>query len=201
LNVEFSKYNLRYDRISNSNFYSTLWNVATQLSSSPLARCLKAVNLKKEKKYMQRPSIFASILFVLLLWSSFAVAQQTKQWSVSGTVGSSTQLSLSYNLFPQLQLSFVAGPIGNIMTTSTDRVGLSVIYYFSNSDNPMFIGYLHGKTSRSSHTIINVVPIGIQHKMSDDFSVRLAAELTSMINEFNNVVGGVGISLGGSIYL
>ena len=150
---------------------------------------------------MSRLSTYISILFVSLLWSNIAVAQQEKLWSVSGAVGSSTQLSLSYNVFTQLQLSFVIGPTGNVLTTSTDRVGLSVIYYFSTSDNPMFIGYLHGKTSRSTHTIINTVPIGIQHKISDDFSVRLAAELTTMKNEINKNVGGVGVLLGGTIYL
>ncbi len=150
---------------------------------------------------MSRHSTYASILFVLLLWSNFAGAQQTKQWSFSGTVGSTTQLSLSYNLFTQLQLSFVCGPIGNIMTSSTDRIGLSAIYYFDASDNPLFIGYLNGKTSRKPHKVINVVPIGIQHKISDDFSVRLAAELTSTKNELNRNIGGIGVSLGGSIYL
>ena len=150
---------------------------------------------------MSRHSTFVSILFVSIFCSNFAVAQQTKEWSFSGTVGTSTQLSLSYNLFTQLQLSFVFGPIGNILTSSTDRIGLSAIYFFDTSDSPLFIGYMHGKTSRIPHKIINVVPIGIQQKISDEFSVRLAAELTSTKNELNRNIGGIGVSLGGSISL
>ena len=150
---------------------------------------------------MSRHSTFTSILFVSLLLTNIIVGQQTKQWSFSGTVGSSTQLSVSYNVFTQVQLSFVFGPVGNIMTSATDRIGLSATYYFDTSDNPFFLGYMHGKTNRIPHKIINVVPFGIQHKISDDFSVRLAAELTSTKNELNRNIGGIGVSLGGSIYL
>ncbi len=150
---------------------------------------------------MSQHSNYTTLLCILLLCSNVVIAQQSKQWSFSGTVGSSTQLSLSYNLNNRWQLSFVFGPYGNITTSGTDRIGLSAIYFLDASDTPLFIGYLHGKTSRIPHKIINVIPIGIQHKISDEFGVRIAAELTSTKNEFNRTIGGVGVSIGGSIYL
>ena len=150
---------------------------------------------------MPRSSIFASILFVLLLWSSFAVAQQPKRWSFGGALGSSTQLSLSYNLNPQWRLSFVLGPFGDYASTSTDRIGLSAIYYLDTSDSPLFIGLAPGIRTQGPHSFIAVIPIGIQHKITDDFSIRLAAELFRTTNELHRTVGGIGISIGGSIYL
>ena len=150
---------------------------------------------------MPRPSIFASILFVLLLWSSFSIAQPTKQWSFAGALGSSTQLSLSYNLSPQWRLSFVLGPFGDYASTSTDRIGLSAIYYLDTSDSPLFIGFAPGIRTQGPHSFIAVIPIGIQHKITDDFSIRLAAELFRTTNELHRTVGGIGISIGGSIYL
>ncbi len=150
---------------------------------------------------MHRHSIFASILFLLLLCSSFSVAQQTKQWSFGGALGSSTQLSLSYDLNPRWQLSFVLGPFGYIASTGTDRIGLSAIYYLDTSDSPLFIGFAPGFRTQGYHSFIAAIPIGIQHKITDDFSIRLAAELIRTTNELHRTLGGIGISIGGSIYL
>ena len=150
---------------------------------------------------MHRPSIFAAILFLLLLWSSFSIAQQTKQWSFGGALGSSTQLSLSYNLNSQWQLSFNLGPFGDVARATTDRIGFSAIYYLDTSDSPLFIGFAPGITTQDQHSFIAVVPIGIQHKISDDFNLRLAAELFRTTNELHRSAGGIGISIGGSVYL
>ena len=150
---------------------------------------------------MHRPPIFGLILWSLLVWSSLSIAQQTKQWSIGGALGSSTQLSLSYNLNPQWQLSFVLGPLGDLVRTSTDRIGFSVIYYLDTSNNPIFIGFAPGISNQYPHPFIAVIPIGLQHKITDDFSIRLAAELFRTKNELDRTAGGVGISIGGSIYL
>jgi len=150
---------------------------------------------------MPRPSIFASILVLLLLWSSFAIAQQTKQWSFGGALGSSTQLSLSYNVNPRWQLSFILGPYGDLARTSSDRIGLSAIYYLDASDSPLFIGFAPVITAREPHSFIAVVPTGIQHKITDAFSIRLGAELFITKNELHRTAGGVGISIGGFLSL
>ena len=150
---------------------------------------------------MPRSSIFASMLFLLLLWSSFAVAQQTKQWSFGGALGSSTQLSLSYNVNPRWQLSFILGPYGDLARTSSDRIGFSAIYYLDTSNNPIFIGFAPGITTQEHHSFIAVIPIGIQHKITDDFSMRLGAELFVTTNELHRTAGGIGISIGGSVSL
>jgi len=150
---------------------------------------------------MPRPSIFASILFLLLLWSSFSIAQQTKQWSFGGALGSSTQLSLSYNLNPQWRLSFILGPFGDLARTSSDRIGFSAIYYLDTSNNPIFIGFAPGITTQEHHSFIAVIPIGVQHKITDDFSISLAAELFRTTNELHRTAGGLGVSVGGCIYL
>lgn len=150
---------------------------------------------------MPRPSISASILFLLLLLSSGAIAQQPEQWSFGGALGSSTQLTLSYKVTPQWQLSFVLGPYGDLARTSSDRIGLSAIYYLDTSDNPLFIGFAPGITAQEPHSFIAVVPFGIQHKITDDFSLRLGAELFITKNELHRTAGGIGISIGGSVSL
>ena len=150
---------------------------------------------------MHRPSVFASILFLLLLWSSFSIAQQTKQWSFGGALGSSTQLSLSHNLNPQWQLSFVLSPYGDVHRTSTDRIGVSAIYYLSTSNSSMFFGFAPGITTKEQHSFIAVIPIGVRSKITDDFSINLAAELFITTNELHRTAGGIGISIGSSIYL
>jgi hypothetical protein len=150
---------------------------------------------------MPRPSIFAPILFLLLLLSSVAIAQQPKQWSFGGALGSSTQLSLSYKVNPQWQLSFVLGPYGDLARTTSDRIGLSAIYYLDTSDTPLFVGFAPGITAREPHSFIAVVPFGIQHKITDDFSIRLGAELFVTTNELHRTAGGIGISIGGSVSL
>jgi len=150
---------------------------------------------------MSRHSIFASVLFVLLLLSTYASAQQSKQWSVSGSIGSSTQLSLSYNINPQWQLSFDFGQFGDLARSTTDRIGMSAIYFFDTSDSPLFIGFAPGIVNQDHHSFIAVIPIGIQHKFNDDFSIRFMAELFRTTNELHRTAGGVGVSIGGSIYL
>ena len=150
---------------------------------------------------MHRPSIFTSILFLLLVWSSFSIAQQTKQWSIGGAFGSSTQLSLSYNPTLQWRLSFVLGPYGDLARTSSDRIGFSAIYYFDTSNSPMFIGFAPGITTQEQHSFIAVIPMGVQYEISDDFSISFAGELFLTKNELHRTAGGLGISIGGSIYL
>jgi len=150
---------------------------------------------------MHRPSIYASILSLLLLSSSFSIAQQTKQWSVGGALGSATQLSLSYKVHPQWQLSFDICPIGDLARTNVDRVGLSIIYYLDTSDSPIFIGFAPGISDHRRHPFITVIPVGVQHKITDDFSITLAAELFRATDNIDRPVAGLGISVGGSINL
>ena len=150
---------------------------------------------------MLRTSNFASVLFVLLVWSSVTMAQEPKQWSIGGALGSSTQLSLSYKVNPQWQLSFILGPFGDLARTSSDRIGLSAIYYLNTSDNPLYVGFAPGITAQAHHAFIAVVPFGIQHKISDDFGIRLGAELFVTKNELHRTAGGVGISIGGFLSL
>jgi hypothetical protein len=146
---------------------------------------------------MHRHSTFSVMLFFLLLSSSPSIAQQSRQWSVAGAFGSSTQLSLSYLFNPQWQVSFILGPIGDLARTSTDGIGFSAIYYLNTSDSPIFIGV----SPRVGKAAILAFPIGIQHKITDDFGIRLATELFRTRNELHRTAGGVGISLGGFINL
>ena len=146
---------------------------------------------------MHRHSFFSAMLFLLLLSSSLSIAQQTKDWSVGGAFGSSTQLSLSYLLNPQWQVSFIFGPIGDLARTSTDGIGFSAIYYLNTSDSPIFIGV----SPRVGKAAILAFPIGIQRKITEDFGIRLATELFRTRNQLHRTAGGVGISLGGYISL
>ena len=150
---------------------------------------------------MLRPSVFASLLFSTLLLSSLTIAQPTKQWSLGGALGSSTQLSLSYNVTPRWRLSFVLGQFGDLARTTSDRIGISAIYYLDTSNNPIFIGFAPGIVNQDHHSFIAVIPIGVQHKISDDFSISFAPELFRTTNEVHRTAGGIGVSIGGSIYL
>jgi hypothetical protein len=98
-------------------------------------------------------------------------------------------------------LSFVLGPYGDLARTTSDRIGLSAIYYLDTSDTPLFVGFAPGITAREPHSFIAVVPFGIQHKITDDFSIRLGTELFVTMNELHRTAGGIGISIGGSVSL
>ena len=140
------------------------------------------------------------VVLISVLLVSLSTAQ-SKQWSYGLALGSSTQLSLSYNMNPQWQLSFIVGQFGDLRVTSSDRIGLSAIYYFNTSDNPLFIGFAPGYTTTATkHPFIAVIPAGVQHKFNEDFSMRLAAEFFITKNELDRTAGGVGISVGGFIY-
>jgi hypothetical protein len=150
---------------------------------------------------MIRTSTLTTAFLLFLIYSTSVVAQEQKHWSFGGAVGTTNDLSLSYDITSQLQVSIISGIIIDTKGSQPgyDRLGLSVIYFFDTTNNPFFIGFSPGMTYQSPKSFIAIVPLGVQHKLNDDVRIRIAAEGFRKFENINNVTG-LGVLIGASVY-
>jgi len=145
---------------------------------------------------------FTHIILLLFVLTISMFAQEEKRWSLSGTVGTTNDLSLNYDYTQQFQFGFLTGAIvSDNSNFLLDRISLTGTYYFDNLNNSLFIGLAPGIRYSSSTEVsfFGVLPFGYQARLNDDLRIKIATE-GILLTEVGTVFV-LGATIGVSIYL